>query len=365
MDKNYGGRYLAVILGEIIKEAPEIAHLLWKDKDLHKRREYDVEEEWTFPNRRRADLSILSDQVLPIALLEVKDEDHKSDKNSAQLKDYVTYCKKNNIPFTYLTKHHLPERDREIATPYHLTYAGLGHSIDKIAKKSPIVTMLYEYLKEEGFMFNEIDDEALKLLIVKSTAFQHAHGHGRLNKNDRITVIAPQTFSAILKNAAVISDRFYEDKGLNLFAQRPTVDYGFISYLDRKKADKLMKEDGPFAINKENKIVVAGELWAGAQAKFKSTNKLRLKFGFTFKLEVANKDKTANKKTERKIYAELWKRETLGIKFAKITDKSSEDQIYKKLISLINELISENVKNLDMTRDEFGCLQELNKKLRV
>lgn len=199
----------------------------------------------------------------------------------------------------------------------------------------------------------------MQLLIVKSTALPRKHGLCRLNTQDRITTEAPRTFTAILNNAAVISNRFYEDIGRDLFAQQPTVDYGFITHLSKNKLSKFKNDEGEsVAIDKYKKIVIAGDLWAGAQGKFKGTERrLYLKFGFAYTLKV-------HEKIKQKIFAEFfWNGKTVERKLANIQSKNSEDQIYKKLLAIINEVTSTILKEKKLPKEK-QCLDKLNKKLQ-
>lgn len=360
---DYGGRYMAIVLGEIIRQSPEIADLIWETKlGLKKVKDFTVPEEWRFPNKRRADLAILDSKHVPLALLEVKYEDHKASKTVAQIDDYLKYCdKKPQIPFLYLTRHLLPKKDSKIAKQ-HLTYTQLLRKLDKMKDKSPVVIMLYDYLKDEGgYMFEEVDNTNLQLLIVKSTAFPHAAGFGRLNTRDRITTAAPGTFKTVLQNAAVISNRFYEDIGCDLFNQQPTVDYAFTTHLNTKKLSKFMKDGSEsIAVDKPKKVVVGGDLWAGAQGKFKNAKRLYLKFGFSYALKVGDK-------IERGLFAEFfWNGRTVNREFKKIQPKSAEDQVYKTLLNIIKDLTSFTLtkKTFLQNSDEYKRLNELKSKLK-
>jgi len=185
LNADYGGRYVAAVLAEAIQDEPRLIEHLWGR--IRKPPTYTITTEWCFDGqarRRFADLAILDKDDRPIALLEVKYEDHKSTRNSAQLDDYLKFCRSNKrVSFKCFTKHQLPDVDlRRIGRPRQLSYAKLVRALegDKRLASSPICNLLCRFFREEGEMFNQLDQSGLEFFIRRLSGYSK-QGGGRPN----------------------------------------------------------------------------------------------------------------------------------------------------------------------------------------
>lgn len=292
---DYGGRYLSYVLSEVIRQEPKVAETLWNNEKIFRNKKFLINEEWCFSDRnRRADIAAIGAiSREPIALLEIKYEDHKKPENEGQLSDYLDFCDNRDepIPFVYLTKHLPPKSDLElVGKERHLSYSQLAKNLSFI-KASPVVEMLIQYLKEEGYMFQEnISRDSLILLIVNCTNFPYNHGFGRLTTHDRMASDVPRTFQALLNNTGILGNRFHDHICSDFFKLRPTVEFKFAPYVDANKAAESFhelkdNEEGEYVAVTDD-LVKGGEFWITASTKLPGGDEfLFLRFGIYCYLE--------------------------------------------------------------------------------
>jgi hypothetical protein len=300
LNKDYGGRFVSLLLKEIMNEEPKVASVVFPSLKKYTviGTSFDIQEEYRFPGRmhkteRRADLAILNHKT-PIALLEVKYEDEKQSTNAAQLDDYLEFCSKENIPFTYLTQY-LPlqsDADKIEAKNIkmgktdlfkHFLYSQLYKKLEKIDHNHAVI-MFREFLKTEGNVFDKnIDEDVLQLFLSRCIFPSHQSGLGVLNSDERIHK-TPEVLSILINNTASLAEVFFEKIGKKHNCKRkPSV--GFVVN---------QKQDG-------SEGNVSTEAYNVLSYRYKNKNyPFRIVFGFRFNL-------IKNKGVSKYIYANVYK----------------------------------------------------------
>ena len=348
---DYGGRYLALVLKEIIEEDNSITNQIWREGKKIKKDSFYVQTEWSFPDRPRiADLAVISKiDGRALALAEIKYEDEKKDDNKYQLNDYLDYCCNNNINFTYLTKNLPPVSDLKIVNNNYLSYASLVHRIERKKNTSYFSKLLCEFIREEGYVFQKkIDKDALLLLMVNSLSFPNRHGLGKLNTLKRITKDVPRTFETILNNTSVIGTMFYEGIAFNSFHKRPTLEYKFHPHINIKKSQSrlsILEEKNEETITRlEKDEIEFGEFNSYAYLKFKGGDRwLYITFGYSYQLE---KGKDKSKALQSKLFAEInGEQVEYDYEETKIKIELNEEKTYSTILELILKILSRSIKN--------------------
>jgi hypothetical protein len=230
------GRYLAFILRELITAEPKVVNALIREpKDVPKS-PITVDLEWSFKEGRRADLALFfKDRVAPAALLEIKYGDEKTDGVSAQLEDYVTYAKENDCLLGVITAYPLKEKDANYLADNNLHSILLREVADRLrqdkhTRENPLVTLFLDYVKEEGFMFdNDIGTEDIKKLLVRLVMPRNS-GAGRIRGKENILSVIPDTFRGLISNMQVITT--YLDPLRKNATQVPLVDFSIDPWID-------------------------------------------------------------------------------------------------------------------------------------
>jgi len=235
----YSGRYLEIILLEVIKENISILKILFPSININllrdsKNLEINIEE--IFPsksnivNYRRADI-VVKYKGKHIALLEIKYEDQPMEY---QLDDYLKYSTGENICFTYLTQY-LPTKEDKLklsdhASTYHLRYMNLYNDIiESSGNNNPVVKLFCQFLKENFMIYNkEIHEAGLWLLMIKGLNLKHSHGLRRKVSSANIKAI-PVIWDTLISNVSILGDRFYNDLS-EFFNNRFSLDFGFDPY---------------------------------------------------------------------------------------------------------------------------------------
>ena len=119
MSQEFGGRYLGEVLAEVFREEPSMTEVLWgrKLKDFTIVTDNDYHDSF----KRLADLAVINRNTgETIAIAEIKYDDEKGSFTEKQLKVYLEYASKNEIPFIYLTKNFLPSKQLLLLKEYNL-----------------------------------------------------------------------------------------------------------------------------------------------------------------------------------------------------------------------------------------------------
>lgn len=108
--EDLGGRYLAIILEQVIGEDPAVLRALFPKMSDKQAEGCRARVEWSFKDieeqNRFADLSVFHGSAL-VGMVEIKENDHRSKGNRDQLARYRQYMRKRRRPihFSYVTKH--------------------------------------------------------------------------------------------------------------------------------------------------------------------------------------------------------------------------------------------------------------------
>jgi len=302
LDGDHWGRYLEVILSEVIREDKSILKILFPtlDEDIIKSKNIEIAIEDTFPSQvrthRRADLVVKLNGKHK-ALLEIKYDDEALEM---QISDYINYAEKNQLCFTYLTQYIPPKEDLDsIAAKNnskysHLLYATLYKKIKYGKINKPLTNLLINFMEEQFMIYNEeLNEDALQLLLIKGLRVRHAAGFRRKVSENNINSI-PGLWDALIDNVMVLGDRLCNDFP-NYFNNRFSVDFAFDPEFDLKKlkkdVDKGVKNGDDYdQLNRDRKT--GGWFWISAAGKFRQANKsdsLYLLIGYEFYLDLEKK----------------------------------------------------------------------------
>jgi hypothetical protein len=231
---SFGGRFVSVAISHLGKYDQALATTLLKlagHKGGPEAGRWTMDIEFEFHRRgrkRRADIAIFDGDVTesPVCLVEIKYDDQASDRNGAQLKDYIGYCASNReTAFLCLTQYSMPARSRapiyreclfsEFADELHLRNGEFSPSM-----------LLIDYLREKGLVMEPIDIGALGRLM--NRLFNSRYGAGRQQKNRFMIRDIPETFRATMTNVDVIGSEISR----NLRIRRvPVIDFEVIPWV--------------------------------------------------------------------------------------------------------------------------------------
>lgn len=240
-DASYGGRYIETILHEVTLDDDSIARFIGNSRDPCR-----IETEYSFTvnnTNRIADIAIFStksDSV--IGLVEVKYDDHKVYKNSAQLKDYITYCRINGLSFTYLTQYYPPSKDVALvkeAGHRHFLFSHLSEEI-KANQSSQITQLFIKYLEDKGLSMKIVDNNSLYKYLVR--LFNPTSGQNKIQNNTAMVEGISDSFHALMNNISVLSQeisRYTEGKRV------PVIDFRVWPYFkfSKSKLKELLDDD--------------------------------------------------------------------------------------------------------------------------
>lgn len=239
------GRYIGIILLEIINEDPEVLiHLFDNGKELSKNvkaKRWKPLIEWGFHSdnafkNRKADLVIVNceDERECHAMLEVKAEDKEQIEQFSDYQKYISEQKnKRDIGFTVFSKYFesggVPV---EVSNSYKtITYAQFAQSlISKKTNRHPAINLFIDYVQDMGLMFNNVNQKAISMMLRKF--FHKRKGSGRIVGLENIKNVIPDTFSSVIANQFVISEQL---SPLFIGFGRSSVDFSTELNFDEKK----------------------------------------------------------------------------------------------------------------------------------
>jgi len=207
----------------------------------------NIEIELPFKNGRRADIAFLNNGNV-VALVEVKYEDQKSERNHAQFQDYIYFCTQHHIPFRVITKEPLPYKE-ELLLKKNNAFAksfSYGHIIHRIKalklSHDAIARMVCEYLEQEALMFTRIRKEDLQLLMLNALNVRYNHGLGKQRTRDKILKVG-DTLKGMISNVTLIGDDIHNScMESRLFPKRPPTSFFFSPQFSTKDVARLIKE---------------------------------------------------------------------------------------------------------------------------
>lgn len=122
-----------------------------------------------------------------------------------------------------------------------ITYSQLAQTlIDKNSDRHPAVNLFIDYVKDMGLMFNNIEQEALRILLRR--LFHEKKGGGRIRSEQNIKEVIPNTFSSVIGNQYVLSEQLSE----KFRGYSSTVDFATNLTIDDKKNKNT--DDGDFLV---------------------------------------------------------------------------------------------------------------------
>jgi hypothetical protein len=311
LNQNYGGRYVSAVLRELFLSDPKIASRLFEKSISFKTAELEVSLRRYWPHlkrERRADLALFDEQGRIVGLVEVKYEDQKNDRNHAQLSDYIKFSKSYHanpgVPVIVLTKSPLPasetsliERNSKIVSC--ISYGDIVRRLQDQDFKSAVPSMVIEYFKEEAFMFNPIDADALELLMINALNIRYGHGRGRKYTHSNV-INAPRALESLITNTEIIGDRIHSF--MDGQRARPITRFRFFPKIAPSKVE-LAKKDLT-----EYRGIQAARISAGALNVYYpyhlydgDTWRGNFEFGFYIDMDVDRKEAL-----KTSVYASVW-----------------------------------------------------------
>ncbi|MDH5414292.1 MAG: hypothetical protein OEW87_09150, partial [Flavobacteriaceae bacterium] len=150
---------------------------------------------------RIADLAAINNKTGEVkSFIEIKYDDHKNSKNSAQVDDYISYCKKNNCKFVYLTQYYPLADDIEKINESGNSHMLFSEFADRLCSKhsTQLAMMFVEHLSDKGLMMKKIDSSSLYKYLVR--LFNPISGHNKIQKNSDMIEGIPSSFSTVMNN---------------------------------------------------------------------------------------------------------------------------------------------------------------------
>ena len=282
-DASYGGRFVEHLIQELSIEEPTIINELFRNQIKFNPKEDEFIVEYEYKQNRIADIAIISKSTQYVkGIVEIKYDDHNKSDNYDQLKDYLKFCKKNEIPFIYLTQYYPPIQDLNLLNQYqkssHLLYSTFGELLLK--KKNPIILLLVNYFKDKGYMFTTIDEKTLWKLLVRF--FNPWGGQGRIRAKDDIIEGIPATFGNVINNMNIISIDI--NSNLKEFFKKPSIDFYLEPFVEKRRIEKLIKESTKKAsLSIPTNCKGGGCLTVYLSCPISNTN-LYFEYGFYFKI---------------------------------------------------------------------------------
>lgn len=278
------GRYLGIILAEVVTRHPSVLRNLFPEhgRDFERRArkgELMVRAEWPFRisgRNRIADLALLDTSGNCFGLLEIKIEDKELPNQFADYRKFASAASTGAVAFTVLCKYLGPGMQSKSG---QLTLS-LSEFCRSLSKQSfatdPTVAMLIDYVKDMGIMFNDVEENDMRMLLRRF--FHESKGGGRIAAKANIGTKIPSAFNAVIGNQFVVSELMRDLLG----SYRATVDFRIHLENSGSKGDYLEKTGGYI------ETFTNVPLMSGA----KGTSWLYLFYGLTYQL-VADRPKIA------------------------------------------------------------------------
>jgi len=314
LNQDYSGRYVSAVLRELFLSDPKLASRLFRKSIRFKTVEQEVSLRSYWPHlkrERRADLALFDEQGRVVGLVEVKYEDQKNDRNHAQLDDYIKFSKSYHanpgVPVIVITKSPLPALETRLIERNSenircISYGDIVRRLQEQDFKSAIPDMVIEYFKEEAFMFNPIETDALELLMINALNIKYGHGRGRKYTHSNV-VDAPRALESLVSNTGIIGDRAHSF--LDGQRTRPIPRFRFVPRIASSKVELAKKDLSEYREIQAARIsagvlnvyypyhLYAGDAWRG-----------NFEFGFRIDMDVDNKEAL-----KTYIYALVWRKE--------------------------------------------------------
>jgi hypothetical protein len=356
-----GGRYLSVILAELLNEDKRVAKVLFPGFRIDRKQSVRAIPEAVFlgklgKRKRRADIEVRlggESQSTLVGQIEVKYEDHKLDSVLSQVEDYVTHLRAHGsrthpLYFTYLTKHQIP-RVHQVRLDKHarrrdihlkrITYHQLYRALHRI--KNPTVELFCRHLEEIGMQYKKLEQKdfhALEMFILKSLGAPHAHGFGRKREKASIEQV-PVVLRLLFENVQILADRFYA-KHRNSFGNRFSIDFGFTPRFSRARLQRQLRKDSDkrlITLPRQN--LEDGWYWIGAAGHIRNAPTY-LMLGCLFYVDLSDKTLT------KWLFAEIYGGGLSLSKEQKFTSLFPSEDVASRRLSILAKKV------LHLTADE-------------
>lgn len=366
---NYDGRYLAVILQEVITDEPRLISILFPTIKVSSKDIIQIKIESHFVKHRRADMDIRINGK-EAGLLEIKYNDKAL---VGQLEAYIKYCKKNELNFSYLTLNPLDLNEKKIIDLdkngsfkiNHILYNTLYKKIkEKKLDKNPVVNLFCKFLEENFMIYDQSyinkNEDVLIFIMLKTLFVKHAHGFGRKVSEKNINGV-PDFWSRLIGNIRVLGDRFYDDFG-EFFSIRPSINYNFqpefnISNTLRELKNNKNSED---CIERERRTGGYFNIWYSSSFnQIKKSDHISIHCGISFYLNLESKE------IEKFLFAEITGKKIQknnNEHFINVRSIPNENMAYKQLLKCSLETIS-NCLTDENNKEAFQISPEYKKQL--
>jgi hypothetical protein len=380
LKQDYGGRYLAYLLEELLTEVPELLTDIFCDlsRDEATDPAFEIEYEFTKDPRRRADLAVFGRGRKLIGLIEIKDEDHKSQRNEEQLLAYLDFVRRNpGTRFTIISKHALSARLESHLKKYHQSDARvrqkpllLGELYRAVsARNSPVGKMFCDYLRDKGVTYESIElSRQMPYLLLQLAAPDSAGGFGRIREKANVANV-PQVFNTLLGNADVLGTWFYDRFGSGIFKKPFTPHFAFHPYYEptklKEKLEKHLREhkprDNPYFY--PDMAALAADLDIGARAKLDEETALWIGYRFTL-------DLNGTAEIETKMRAELYVPEFEDAnndldQEHPMNSFPTETDAQEVILSLVHECLATAIQIHAIPRSKVKVFSELNNRIEA
>jgi hypothetical protein len=371
---DYGGRYLEVILCEVIKDDLSLLKVVFPEIEINisKSKSIDIAIEDLFPSKfrthRRADL-VVKENGIHKALLEIK---YKDEPQEFQIEDYLKYSKKNGICFTYLTQYIPKEEDLNLIRNMQsnryvaMLFSGLFRKIKDRKKNNPVTQLFLNFLEEEFMIYNqEINEDALHLLLIKGLSLKNRSGLGKKVSDANIKSIPP-LWDILINNLGILGDRFYNDfRGL--FKNRFSYNFGFDPEFSLRLLEKDINNiDDEKTVFLKPERKVGGNFWISASGKMKqpcSDDWLYVAIGYSFSVELKKK------KYSKFLYSGVFGKGFEDVVLEKKINRlglPEENVCYKELLKLCRECVDQVLHdNKTLCGTFINTLTDLKKQIIV
>jgi hypothetical protein len=311
---SFGGRFVSVAIAHLSRFDPALAATLlrlaaYDGESRGKAWRLDTEFEFQRRGRqRRADIAIFDGELskTPTCLVEIKYDDQGSDRNSAQLKDYLGYCKSNpGTAFLCLTQYSM--RTQTSSPIYReCLFSKFADELDGRNERFTPSALLIDYLRDKGLVMDAIDLDALGRLM--NRLFNPRHGAGRQQKNRYMTKDIPAVFQTTMTNVNV----FGSEISRNLRIRRvPVIDFEIVPWIVPRRVIKARRHEQQERLEKmlgkptrvDAKAKAGGILYAFAQSYLRGGARRRgtmgIDYGYYFEID-------PGKTTQCYLYGAVW-----------------------------------------------------------
>ncbi len=290
-DQDPGGRYFSMLLEQVYNEAPDVMRrALLPGAPTAAFAGSLARTEWEYAPGRIADLAVFGPGDVLLALIEVKEKDQNGLGGPAQLEDYLSFCDREGVRFSYVTKRSPSVECLDVLQGWGakaVYYSDLYGAIYKQGSQIPLVRLFCDYLKEERVAYQPLVEDdlmSLKLLLLRSNNMS-GRGHGKMKVAAR-TSAAASILDLVVTNAEVLGSAFYM-RHRACFGQRFVPDFHFRPEIDFERLAKKYDMDPGLTFIDKN-LVLNGHLAVYSEGRMKKIGVERSCYvwvGFSFELD--------------------------------------------------------------------------------